>query len=603
MSQRPSSAQVSKTSRASTNLRPATATAREGGAASRMAVAVRLRPANKSDPDGAQVVVTRDAIDTTVVTVDDGKRGRNFGFDHVFCGGQEEVFEAIGRPMIAEAFKGFNVCLFAYGQTGSGKTYSIQGGTGEEEGVVPRFVREMFRAAQERANADADLTVKVTMTYLEVYMERVRDLLAPRVKGQEPESLELQEVNKRVAAKGVSVHAVLGPERVGELMALGNANRQVAETRMNEVSSRSHSIVQFTVSQLHESVDRRDTECIVTLVDLAGSERQGKTESSGLQFEEAKKINQSLLSLGRALNSFSDGRGDMVSLRESKLTRLLSDCFGGNAKTWMLATIAPTAYNLTESLSTLEYATHAKNITNRVTINARQRQAQLAELRTIVAHLTTTADTERDDLEELRTVVHTLEQENVELHKSLVTATASAASNPLRQRLARELESQEELRRLIASLQSSTADLAVGRIGAKRTFVGNFGFTLECVVNNSGIHEYVSLVPVHGDLVLDALVEINADERDTSDDAANPVLAWSVSVVSIRGLPANAGGTCAVRFAMDPDAGYEAPLAAVTSPECPVDLRSSFYLPYQSDALVKWVCTHVVMIIEVTVTW
>jgi hypothetical protein len=288
---------------------------------------------------------------------------------------------------------------------------------------VPRFVREMFRAAQERANADADLTVKVTMTYLEVYMERVRDLLAPRVKGQEPESLELQEVNKRVAAKGVSVHAVLGPERVGELMALGNANRQVAETRMNEVSSRSHSIVQFTVSQLHESVDRRDTECIVTLVDLAGSERQGKTESSGLQFEEAKKINQSLLSLGRALNSFSDGRGDMVSLRESKLTRLLSDCFGGNAKTWMLATIAPTAYNLTESLSTLEYATHAKNITNRVTINARQRQAQLAELRTIVAHLTTTADTERDDLEELRTVVHTLEQENVELHKSLVTAT------------------------------------------------------------------------------------------------------------------------------------------------------------------------------------
>jgi hypothetical protein len=361
--------------------RPSTATAREGGAASRMAVAVRLRPANKSDPDGAQVVVTRDAIDTTVVTVDDGKRGRNFGFDHVFCGGQEEVFEAIGRPMIAEAFKGFNVCLFAYGQTGSGKTYSIQGGTGEEEGVVPRFVREMFRAAQERANADADLTVKVTMTYLEVYMERVRDLLAPRVKGQEPESLELQEVNKRVAAKGVSVHAVLGPERVGELMALGNANRQVAETRMNEVSSRSHSIVQFTVSQLHESVDRRDTECIVTLVDLAGSERQGKTESSGLQFEEAKKINQSLLSLGRALNSFSDGRGDMVSLRESKLTRLLSDCFGGNAKTWMLATIAPTAYNLTESLSTLEYATHAKNITNRVTINAVARRLEYAELR------------------------------------------------------------------------------------------------------------------------------------------------------------------------------------------------------------------------------
>jgi hypothetical protein len=121
MSQRPSSAQVSKTSRASTNLRPATATAREGGAASRMAVAVRLRPPNKSDPDGAQVVVTRDAIDTTVVTVDDGKRGRNFGFDHVFCGGQEEVFEAIGRPMIAEAFKGFNVCLFAYAKRAAAK--------------------------------------------------------------------------------------------------------------------------------------------------------------------------------------------------------------------------------------------------------------------------------------------------------------------------------------------------------------------------------------------------------------------------------------------------------------------------------------------------
>jgi hypothetical protein len=261
-------------------------------------------------------------------------------------------------------------------------------------------------------------------------MERVRDLLTERVKGQEPESLELHEdANRKVYVKDVGVHPVLSYDRVMELLAVGNANRQTAETKMNETSSRSHSIVQFTIVQTFDSLERRDVESVVYLVDLAGSERQGKTETTGLQFEEAKKINQSLLMLGRALNSFSERRGDtFVSLRESKLTRLLSECFGGNSKTWMLATVSPSAFNLTETMSTLEYATNAKSITNRAEVNRLQKQLETAELRKLVCLLENKFDEETQKKDSLEIECSLIEKRLHELQVELLRCVKSDES-------------------------------------------------------------------------------------------------------------------------------------------------------------------------------
>jgi len=586
---------------------------------------VRVRPPNRADPDEAQVVVEADPLAPNTVRVDDGRRGRNFAFDHVFTGGQAEVFETMGRPMVEEALKGFNVCLFAYGQTGSGKTHSIQGGEGPDaEGLVPRFVREMFRAAQARVDADADLTVKVTMSYLEVYMERVRDLLAPRARGQEPESLELHEVNRRVVAKGASVHSVLGPERAQELMAVGNANRQTAETRMNEVSSRSHSIVQFTVSQLHEAVDRRDTECTVTLVDLAGSERQGKTESSGVQLEEAKKINQSLLVLGRALNSFSDGRGDMVSLRDSKLTRLLSDCFGGNAKTWMLATVSPTAFNVTESLSTLDYATHAKNITNRVTVNARERQKALAELRATVAQLNVAVDLERDEVDELRTVALSLENENAQL-EALVVNGADDGDTHGAMLVAREHAVADQLERLLQSLDAPPASAAAdasfrspGGTTRRRHVRLRGGFSLAPVfdeptatltVKLDGGSECDLSGPVTATVQLSRTTDDGDSGSDDGIDAPDAAVRWCAHIRSVT-VPADFGGrrvSVALLYALDLDCAYESEvLVPACGPAAPpqtvtVDAAHRFYIPAAAgDEATQWCRENPVMVVEVS---
>ena len=180
--------------------------ARTAPTGTRVQVAVRIRPLNRSDGSDARVAIRQDSNDPNAIVVDE-RRNRVFSYDHVFCGGQEEVYEAIGSPMLEEAYKGFNVCLFAYGQTGSGKTYSIQGEDGDDQqGIVPRFVRDLFNQAQRRVEDDPDMTIKISMSMIEIYMEKVRDLLVERVRGQEPPSLEIHEdQNRRVYVKNVSV--------------------------------------------------------------------------------------------------------------------------------------------------------------------------------------------------------------------------------------------------------------------------------------------------------------------------------------------------------------------------------------------------------------
>eukprot|EP00759_Apiculatamorpha_spiralis_P039655 PhF_6_TR38590/c0_g1_i4/m.57379/K17914/KIF13; kinesin family member 13 len=380
---------------------------------SRVQVAIRIRPVNRADGTDTRLVVKADESEGNVVTSEfEGKGKRTHYYDYVFAQGQEEVYDCIGKPMLAEAVKGFNTCMFAYGQTGSGKTHSIQGdmenGTiGANSGILLRVAYDLLRYAEERMNTDTTVDVKITLSFLEIYMEKVRDLLGPRTRGVEPEALEVHEdMNHKVYVRGLSHHRVHNLEKVWQLVQEGNSHRQTAETKMNEFSSRSHSILQFTISQTYDepTIERPNVESVVSLVDLAGSERQSKTEATGVQLDEAKKINLSLSTLGRVLRVFSEGKlgstDAFLPLRESKLTRLLSECFGGNSKTWMLATVSPTSYNQQETLSTLEYATMAKSITNRAVINKQKQQMELKELKEQYAKLEglySAAVAERDD--------------------------------------------------------------------------------------------------------------------------------------------------------------------------------------------------------------
>ena len=411
----------------------------------RVTVAVRVRPMLKGEgraPDGDAENMKAAAIvgNTELNTIESysGKvRKRDFQFDYVFTDDQYEIYDCIGRDMLKEGMAGYNVCLFAYGQTGSGKTYTVQGmpgagiavdspllATPDNEGILPRLVRDLFNVVEERLDEDSTLNIKITMSFVEVYNEKVRDLLPvkPVPKGQEPPSLDIiQGTEKRIEVRGLSQHTVMSAERVMQLLMQANKNRQVAETKMNECSSRSHSIMQLYVVQQYEtpSVDKKDVESLITIVDLAGSERQSKTESQGQTLAEAKYINHSLLMLGRALNSFSSKETNThVPLRESKLTRLLSESFGGNNKTWMLATVAPSAYNYSESVSTLNYASNAKYIRNHARQNRLERALEMKDLKEMNKKLEDKLEDLRSKSEVMRRQIDRLRRENDDIDGS-----------------------------------------------------------------------------------------------------------------------------------------------------------------------------------------
>eukprot|EP00667_Euglena_gracilis_P006406 EG_transcript_6461 len=389
-----------------------------GARENRVQVAVRIRPMTKADGGIAEGAIVADGhfgVKTTRV----GEPPKEFVYDYVFDSGQEEVWDCIGKPMLADAYDGYNVTLFAYGQTGSGKTYSIMGEEGFP-GLIPRFVSAMMGMAQDKLQADSTLSVKLMMEYIEIYNEKIRDLLERKKPGQvELSELALHETkDHRVFVEGVSVHTILTLERVNTLLAKGFAQRQTSETNMNEKSSRSHAVVIFRLAQTHDppNPEARDVESTICIVDLAGSERQSKTGSSGDRFEEARRINLSLLTLGRALNSFSEGKGP--PLRESKLTRLLSESFGGNSRTWMLACVSPSMYNYIETVSTLTYASSAKNIINHAKVNALQQKLELQQLRKQYAQLEELYHTEKEkskqqqmELQERAKQIQTLREE------------------------------------------------------------------------------------------------------------------------------------------------------------------------------------------------
>ncbi|XP_031559004.1 kinesin-like protein KIF13A isoform X2 [Actinia tenebrosa] len=371
---------------------------------SKVKVAVRVRPLNRREIDlGDKVVVDMVDGNQTVLHSPDKKQSKNFAFDHCFWSidsaneekyaAQDKVFDCLGKDVLVNAFEGYNACIFAYGQTGSGKTYTMMG-VQNDKGIIPRLCDNLFTGISE--NTTQDITYKVEVSYIEIYNERVRDLLCPRGGNTALRVREHKVLGPYV--EGLTKLVVSSYEDIEAIMVEGNKSRTVAATRMNTESSRSHAVFNIVLARTEYD---HDTECVgekvskLSLVDLAGSERASKTGAEGERLKEGSNINKSLTTLGQVISSLADQSSvkhhkkgvHFVPYRDSVLTWLLKDNLGGNSKTVMIATVSPSSDNYEETLSTLRYADRAKRIVNHAVVNEDPNARIIRELREEVERL------------------------------------------------------------------------------------------------------------------------------------------------------------------------------------------------------------------------
>lgn len=287
---------------------------------------------------------------------------------------QSDVFDFSIRPTVDDILNGYNGTVFAYGQTGAGKSYTMMGDmmSPEQKGVIPRISEQIF---QSILTSESNIEYTVGVSYMEIYMERIRDLLRP-----DCDNLPIhEEKNKGVYVKGLSQVYVSSVDEVYQILQQGGMARAVAATNMNQESSRSHSIFLLTINQKNVETGSAKTGQLF-LVDLAGSEKVGKTGASGQTLEEAKKINKSLSALGMVINALTDGKSTHVPYRDSKLTRILQESLGGNSRTTLIINCSPSSYNAEETVSTLRFGVRAKSIKNKAKVNQELSPAELKAL-------------------------------------------------------------------------------------------------------------------------------------------------------------------------------------------------------------------------------
>ncbi len=284
---------------------------------------------------------------------------------------QADIFEFSIRSTVSDVLAGYNGTVFAYGQTGAGKSYTMMGDMEDmqNKGIIPRIVEQLF-AAFQTAPQHMEFTVKVG--YMEIYMERIRDLLNPQ-----KDNLAIHEDKLHgVYVKDLTEAYANSAEEVYAYLQIGQRSRVTAATNMNQESSRSHSVFVITISQ-KDTITGTQKSGVLYLVDLAGSEKVGKTGASGQTLEEAKKINKSLSALGMVINSLTDGKSSHIPYRDSKLTRILQESLGGNSRTTLIINCSPSSYNDAETVSTLRFGMRAKTIKNKAKINAELSPAEL----------------------------------------------------------------------------------------------------------------------------------------------------------------------------------------------------------------------------------
>ncbi|KAI8107290.1 hypothetical protein M9434_001933 [Picochlorum sp. BPE23] len=318
-------------------------------------VYTRVRPQGVTGDASPSVIEYDEDEGTMAVYSNKHRKWMQFKFDRVF--GQEATQEAIymeAKPLINSVLDGYSVCIFAYGQTGSGKTHTMSGQK-DDPGINVRAIRDLFHLQEERSEEE-EFTFKVQL--LEIYNESIRDLL----------SEDTDKILKLVATKTSGSNVpdatqvdVSNADDVAHLLDLGDLNRSVGATNMNERSSRSHQILTVMVDGYNRTTQSRSRGCL-NLIDLAGSERVSRSGAQGVRLTEAQHINKSLSALGTVMQALAEKR-EHIPFRDSKLTSLLSDSLSGNAKSMMFVHCSPEETSVSETLSTLNFGKGVTEIT------------------------------------------------------------------------------------------------------------------------------------------------------------------------------------------------------------------------------------------------
>lgn len=353
----------------------------EESGSSNINVLCRFRPINDKEkeefPDQLCVNFLLDNQTVVINSQSEHKDDLEFKFDYAFHPDdpQTKVFEIAAKPTVDAVMQGFNGTIFAYGQTSSGKTWTMTGGKSDQDiGIIPRMVSSIF---QKIESSYSKIEFQVKLSYCEIYMERIRDLLEPR-----KSNLKIHEEKTRGVYIGdLTEQYVTSQREVFELIKIGYNNREIGFTEMNAASSRSHSIFSLTITQTN-LFDYSAKTGKLYLVDLAGSEKVSKTQAAGKRLEEAKNINKSLTMLGIVIAALTDPKAGHIPYRDSKLTRILQDSLGGNSKTTLIVTCSPSPYNESETISTCRFGIRAKSIKNKPKVN---REYTIAELKLMLS--------------------------------------------------------------------------------------------------------------------------------------------------------------------------------------------------------------------------
>ncbi|XP_042581759.1 kinesin-like protein KIF1A isoform X4 [Cyprinus carpio] len=373
-------------------------------------VAVRVRPFNSREMSKeSKCIIQMSGNTTTIINPKAPKETKSFNFDYSYWShttpedinyaSQQQVFRDIGEEMLLHAFEGYNVCIFAYGQTGAGKSYTMMGKQEkDQQGIIPLLCEDLFTKINDN-NTDNNMSYSVEVSYMEIYCERVRDLLNPKNKG----NLRVREhplLGPYV--EDLSKLAVTSYNDIQDLMDSGNKARTVAATNMNETSSRSHAVFNIIFTQKRHDSDTDNTSekvSKISLVDLAGSERADSTGAKGTRLKEGANINKSLTTLGKVISALAEVDSgsnknkkkkkveSFIPYRDSVLTWLLRENLGGNSRTAMVAALSPADINYDETLSTLRYADRAKQIRCNAVINEDPNNRLVRELKDEVSRL------------------------------------------------------------------------------------------------------------------------------------------------------------------------------------------------------------------------
>nr|XP_044603389.1 LOW QUALITY PROTEIN: kinesin-like protein KIF19 [Equus asinus] len=437
-------------------------------------VVLRIRPLNDTELEEGATAIAHKVGDQMAVLMDPGEdpedtlrahrsREKAFIFDTVFDqhASQEDVYRATTQQLVEGVISGYNATVFAYGPSGAGKTHTMLG-TDTEPGIYLRTLADLFQAIEEsRDSADC----RVSMSYLEIYNEVIRDLLNPA-----SGFLELREDSRgSIQIAGITEVSTSHAQEIMQLLTKGNRQRTQEPTATNQTSSRSHAVLQVTVRQRRRGTDLAEEVHVgrLFLVDLAGSERASQTQNQGKRMKEGAHINRSLLALGNCINALSEkgsSRTQYVNFRDSKLTRLLKDALGGNSRTVMIAHISPASTSFEESRTTLLYAYRAKNIKTRVKRNLLNVSLRIAQYTDVISDL-------RREIERLKSKLETRETDKrsdpggrdaqVTIPRHDTEEDGRMQMNKIRAHLIGAFKEQLEMRRSLVELENTHMELHI----------------------------------------------------------------------------------------------------------------------------------------------